>query len=85
MRDGASRRRFHVSPRIKKLIAAAVIAPGLAAYALGAIVVADLLPDFWLVDLLYFIVAGVAWALPAGLLMTWAGREPSRNGTPPET
>lgn len=79
-----------MSPRLKKLIALVVLVPGLAAYVLGAMIVADGVPDVWFAQLAYFIVAGVAWAVPTGYLMIWAGRDPSRNGTeqgesPPET
>jgi len=50
----------------------------------GAVVaLADhILPLHWLVQLLYFVVVGIAWAWPAKWLMVWgAGRRPAlRDG-----
>lgn len=63
-------------PRLKKLIALAVLIPGLAGYSLGAVILADRVPDHWAADLAYFLTAGLAWALPARLLMRWAERDP---------
>lgn len=75
-----------MSPRRRKLLALFLLLPGLLAYVLGAIVIADFLPAHWLVDLAYFIVAGVAWAFPAMVLLNWAeGPRKPKVSTPPET
>jgi hypothetical protein len=42
--------------------------------------IADRVPDFWFLKLLYFIVAGVAWAIPAHYLMRWMEKDASQNG-----
>lgn len=73
-------------PRSRKLVALALLLPGLLAYVLAAIVVADALPQHWLVRLLYFIIAGIAWAAPARALIAWAeGRPKSTTSKPNET
>lgn len=61
-----------MSPRLRKLVATALLLPGLVAYALGAMVLADHVPAHWLAKLVYFIVAGIAWAFPARALLRWA-------------
>jgi hypothetical protein len=51
---------------------------GLAAFALyvmGAVALADLVaPLHWIIQLAYFVLAGVLWVLPAKWLMYWAAR-----------
>lgn len=66
-----------MSPRIKKLIGTAVMLPGLVAYVLGAIALADVVPKHWLAQLLYFAVAGIGWALPAIPLIKWMNAAPT--------
>ncbi|MEE2691902.1 MAG: DUF2842 domain-containing protein [Pseudomonadota bacterium] len=68
-------------PRLKKLIGLFILLPGLLAYIFAAIVVADYVPDFWLIELAYFIVAGVLWALPMKYLVDWMNKDPSQNGS----
>ncbi len=42
------------------------------------------LPLHWLVQLLYFVVVGIAWAWPAKWLMVWgAGGTARSRGSPP--
>lgn len=73
-------------PRTRKLVATLVLLPALGAYVAGAIVLADLLPSHWLIDLAYFVVAGVGWAFPARLLLRWAEKAPTpRPSGPGET
>lgn len=69
-----------MKPRMKKLLGLFILLPALLAYILVAIVIADYLPDFWLIELAYFIVAGVVWAFPMKYLMDWMNRDPSQNG-----
>ncbi len=52
---------------------------GLGAYILGAIVVADFVPKHWLLQLIYFAVAGIGWALPAIPLIKWINTEPKNR------
>ncbi len=65
-----------MNPRIKKLIGTAVMLAGLGAYVLGAIAIADLVPKHWFLQLIYFALAGIAWALPAIPLIKWMNAEP---------
>ena len=69
-----------MSPRFKKLLGLFVLLPGMAAYLMAAMVLADRVPDHWLLRLIYFLVAGLAWAFPARWLMRWINAGPSRNG-----
>ena len=56
-------------------IAALVFLFGFAAYVVAVVTFADhVLRMHWVVQALYFVVAGVAWAWPARALMFWAAR-----------
>ena len=84
-RDSASRptlagAMIRMPPRVKKLVGLFILLPGIGAYLLAAMLIADRLPDFWFLKLLYFIVAGVAWAIPAHYLMRWMEKDASQNG-----
>lgn len=74
-----------MSPRLKKLLALLVLLPGMLLYIGIVVTLADRLPKFWLAQLLYFIIAGIAWALPVMPLMTWMEKDPSsrRDGDAP--
>ncbi len=68
-------------PRIKKLVGFALFLPALALYFFAAAALGERVPDFQLLKAAYFLVAGVAWALPAGYLMRWMNAEPAeKNG-----
>jgi hypothetical protein len=78
--DAARRRGGRdLNPRIKKLIALAVLLPGLLVYIGGIVTLAEKVPDFWLAKLAYFTAAGLAWALPVIPLMKWTGKNTSRG------
>ena len=48
---------------------------GFVVYVLVVVALADhVLPHHWVVQLLYFTVAGVAWVWPARALMFWGAR-----------
>lgn len=66
-----------MTPRLKKLLGLFILLPGIAVYIAGAITLADFVPDFWLLKLIYFVCAGIAWAPPAHLLMRWMEAAPS--------
>ncbi len=60
-------------PRI--LFGTAVGLLGFFAYVAAVLAIADLLAGaHWAVQLLYFVVAGVAWVIPARWLMLWTAR-----------
>ncbi|MEO1014925.1 MAG: DUF2842 domain-containing protein [Pseudomonadota bacterium] len=63
-------------PRVKKLIGLAALLPYLGAYMLGAIVLADALPRHWAAQLVYFMIAGVAWVLPLRPILRWMEAPP---------
>ena len=70
-----------MSPRMKKLIGLGALLPGLALYLFAAAVVGERVPDHAVLRLLYYIVAGIAWVPPVGLLLRWMNGGPSQNGT----
>ncbi len=56
-------------------LAVLVFVVGFTAYVAAAVALADhVLPLHWTVQVVYFLVAGVAWAWPARALMFWAAR-----------
>jgi len=62
-------------PRIKKIVGSIAMLAFLAVYAFAAILIADLIPDHPALDLIYFVVAGLAWVLPIIPLMAWMDRD----------
>ena len=69
-----------MNPRIRKLVGMLAMLVFLVVYAAVAIIVADLLPTHPAVDLVYFLVVGVAWGLPLFPLMKWMNSEPKPKG-----
>lgn len=63
-----------MSPRAKRAIAAVAILVFLAAYVWAVVAIAGVLPDHWLIDLLWFGLAGVAWGVPIIPILRWAER-----------
>ena len=63
-----------MTPRIRKLVGAILLLVVLAVYSLGAMLVAVILQVNEAnesIELLYYVVAGVLWVLPAGLIIKW--------------
>jgi len=60
--------------RVRKLIGSAAVLLFLLFYIGVVVAVADRLPDLWIVKLVFFVVAGVAWGLPIIPLITWMNR-----------
>jgi hypothetical protein len=55
---------------------------GFVAYVVGVVTLADHLVDaHWLLQIVYFVVAGIIWAFPAAGLIAWAVR--GRRAPPP--
>lgn len=65
-----------MTSRIRKLVGLLAMLVFLLAYAAAAIIVADLLPEHPAIDLVYFLVVGVAWGLPLFPLLKWMNSEP---------
>jgi hypothetical protein len=58
--------------RIRKLIGAAALVIGLTIYALAAMRLAvAIVPEHWLAQLAYAIVAGIAWVFPIRRFIYW--------------
>ena len=63
-------------PRRKKLIAVLAL-PWLMLLYVGAVLaIADHLPDHWAVYLVFYLIAGTAWAFPLKPVMAWINRYP---------
>ncbi len=71
-----------MSPRLKKLIALLILLPGLVVYFFAAAALGERVPNMQILKVPYYIVAGLAWALPVRYLIIWANREnsPDRDG-----
>jgi len=63
-------------PRVRKLVGFALFLPALAAYFFAAAALGELVPKQSLLQALYFLVAGIAWAFPAKYLFSWMNAEP---------
>ena len=63
-----------MSPRLRRFIAAMGVLVFLAAYVWAVIALGERLPRSPLIDLLFYGVAGIAWALPLYPLLKWAER-----------
>lgn len=70
-----------MSPRLRKLIGTMVLVPFVAFYALTAMTIAaaKLPGTSGLVQLVYFMLAGLLWVIPAGALIAWMQRKPRRT------
>jgi hypothetical protein len=42
------------------------------AYVAATVTLVDVLPAYWLVQAVYFLIAGVAWVFPVRWLMLWS-------------
>jgi hypothetical protein len=72
-----------MSTRLRKLIGSLGVLAFLTAYIVVAVTVADHLPSQPLVQLLYFVVVGMAWGVPILPLFRWietgSFRKPRRD------
>lgn len=68
-----------MSPRVKKLIGLVVLPAGLLLYVGAAVTLAERIPDQQFLKLIYFMVAGLAWAAPTIPFIRWMEREPPRS------
>ena len=64
-----------MNPRVRKLIGLFGIVAFLTAYVVGVIAIGDRLPRHWIVQVIYFGVAGVLWGFPLFPLIRWMNRE----------
>jgi hypothetical protein len=65
-------------PRTRKLVGAIALLVFIAVYALLAMAAAIILQvsASKMVELIYYIVAGLLWVLPAGAIITWMQKSP---------
>lgn len=61
--------------RVRTLVGSLLILIFLGLWIVGAIAIADHLPDNKAVQLIYYGVAGIGWGLPIMPLMRWMGRD----------
>lgn len=71
-----------MAPRLKKLIGVSILLPGLALYVFAAAALGERVPDVTLLQALYYLTAGIAWAFPARYLMRWVEAEPKESNPP---
>jgi hypothetical protein len=58
--------------RLRILVGTAALVLGLALYALAVMLVAvELVPEHWAVEAVFYLVAGIAWIVPAARLTRW--------------
>lgn len=69
-----------MSPRLKKLLGLFLLLPALLVYFGAVVTLADMLPSHWLVKLIYFVIAGLLWALPMIPFMRWMERTAEKPG-----
>ena len=60
--------------RLKKLIGSLALLAGLFGYIVVALLIGARLPHITLIELPYYLVAGLAWILPARSVITWMHR-----------
>jgi uncharacterized membrane protein len=71
-----------MSPRLRKLIGSLAVLVFLTGYIVLAVTLADHIPDNRAAQLLYFVVAGVAWGLPILPLFVWMETGAFRRARP---
>lgn len=76
-----------MNERMRKLVGTVVLLVFLTAYAFVAMLVAVYLQVHggWLVELLYYVIAGLLWVIPAGAIIWWMQRpdpEPAQRDRP---
>lgn len=65
-----------MQPRLKKFLGLFILLPALFLYLFAAAALSEQLPSFWLLKLVYFIIAGTVWAFPVKYLLRWMNTEP---------
>ena len=66
-----------MSPRLKKLIGFAALLPAIILYFFAAAALGERVPDNQLLKVAFYLVAGIAWAAPAGVFIRWMERDPN--------
>ena len=63
-----------MAPRTRRFVAAVATLAFLAFYIWLVTVIADILPDSFWIDLIFYPVVGIAWGIPLIPLLKWAER-----------
>lgn len=63
-------------PSARSALGLLAIVVFLAAYVMLAATLGDLLPDHWAVELVFYVLAGIAWVPVAGRLVRWGAGRP---------
>lgn len=66
--------RIHMTPRTRKLVGTVALIAMITVYAfiaLGVAVVLQVSNSSKIVELAYYVIAGLLWVLPAGVLIKW--------------
>jgi len=73
-----------MSPRYKKLVGFMAFLPALALYFFAAAALGERVPDFQALKVVYYFIAGIAWAFPTKYLLTWMNAEPANKPPTPK-
>lgn len=60
-----------MTPRMKKLVGLLILIPGLTIYMFLAAALGEKTPARWFIQVPYYLVAGILWALPVRSLIIW--------------
>ncbi|MBL8805523.1 MAG: DUF2842 domain-containing protein [Rhodospirillales bacterium] len=63
-------------PSARSALGLLAIVVFLAGYVLAAATLGGMLPDHWAADLVFYILAGIAWVPVAGRLVRWGAGKP---------
>ena len=63
-----------MAPRTRRFVAAVATMAFLAFYVWLVTIIADILPDGFWIDLIFYPVVGIAWGIPLIPLLKWAER-----------
>ena len=66
-----------MKPRTKKLIGTLALLPTITVYFFAAAALGERLPQFWLLQAVYYVFAGVIWAIPTIRRIRWMEKDTS--------
>ena len=66
-----------MNARTKKFVGLLVLIPALILYFGIVVTIAERLPSSWLFKLVYFVITGLAWALPVIPFIRWMEKDPA--------
>ena len=72
-----------MSPRYKKLVGFLLFLPALALYFFAAAALGERVPNVQALKVVYYLIAGIAWAFPTKYLLTRMNAEPVNKAPAP--